>query len=262
MDSSIPSQPRRPVTVLSRVGETDYFRVVDPDYLQAARCGEFYHRPDFPDRHDANQLIRVRCDADDVVEEVERLYEGTGLAYRKVSGYDPVVWKYLGPELEARGWTVSREAMKVWRREPKGPPDTKLVVRDASPVSPDLETLFRNEDGSLDRGFVFEREEYARVGGQYFVGYHRGEPVSCTGWFSAGDVARYRYVYTIPSARGHGFASTLLRYVQKLPTVQDHEELAIFVAEEWPDTLYESMGFDTVGWFWSAFWREGGGEDD
>lgn len=101
----------------ARLGETEYAKLVDPACLRPSRCGEFYRRPDFPDRYDANQLIRLRCaDTGVIREEVEALYAGTGLPFRKVSGYDPAVWERVAADLEREGWTVSREATRSPRR--------------------------------------------------------------------------------------------------------------------------------------------------
>ena len=243
-------------SLLARLGETEYARVVDPAFLRKGRCGDAYRRPDFPDRHDGNQLVRARCRAGAVVEEVEAHFGGSGLGYRRVSGHDPGIWHGLAPDLEARGWTVAPEAMKVFRGRGDVAACAKLEIRAVDPWSPDLEALY-TRDGSLDRGFVFERGEHGRVGGEHLVGYHGGEPVTCTGWFAAGGVARYRHVYTRPGWRGRGFASAMVRHVQRLPAVRAKDALVIFVGEDGPDALYERLGFETAGWFWSALLKVG-----
>lgn len=238
-------------SLLARLGETEYAKVVDPAFLEEAPCGDVYRRPDFPDRHDGNQLVRARCPADELVREVEVHFGGTGLGYRRVSGHDPGIWRGLAPDLEGRGWTVAPEAMKVFRGTSDGAASPELEIRAVDPWCPDLETLY-TRDGSLDRGFVFERGEHERVGGEHLVGYHAGEPVTCTGWFAAGGVARYRHVYTRPRWRGRGFASAMVRHVRGLPEVRAQDALVIFVGEGGPDALYERLGFETAGWFWSA----------
>lgn len=44
----------------------------------------------------------------------------------------------------------------------------------------------------------------------------------------------------------------MIRHVQDLPAVGALDELVIFVGEGGPDRLYEALGFETVGHFWSA----------
>ena len=191
----------------ARLAETEYVKVVDPRFARPARFGTFYRHPGFPERHDANQLLRVRCGVEEVpalLAEVDELYAGSGLPFRRLSGHTPT-WPRLAEALEALGWSVHREAMKVHRRPAAGPANPDVAIRALPPDSPDLERL-RTHDGRLDPGFVFGRAQYDRVGGEYLVGYLAGRPACCTGWFFAGRIARFRYVYTAPWARGQGCA--------------------------------------------------------
>jgi predicted GNAT family acetyltransferase len=141
--------------------------------------------------------------------------------------------------------------MKVLRVPSQASLSTDLLIRAVDPYSADLEYLFTH-DGVLDRGFLFERTQYNRIGGEYVVGYSRSEPVACAGWFPSGELARFRYIYTVPAARGRGFASTLIRHVVHALSVRQRKEVVIFVGEGGPDELYERLGFRTLGHFWSA----------
>ena len=238
-----------------RLGETEY-GTVDPQHTQTTRFGTFYAHPQFPDRHDANQLCRVSCargEAPDMLAELERCYAPLNLDFRKVSGYRPDVWAYLEDELTARSWKVWTCSMMLYSAEPVRGPSPSLGVRAVQPDSADLESLFRS-DGHLDRGFELARSQFQRMGGEYLVGYLEDRPACCTGWFVQGRVARFRYVLTAPWARSQGCATSLIRHVQRHPEVRRQDGLVIFVGEDGPRRLYHDLGFRVVGQVWEATW--------
>lgn len=237
-----------------RLGETEYVGFIDPTHARETPFGTFYAHPDFPDRYDANQLCRVRCDADDtdpLLSHLEKLYEPLGLAFRKTSGADPAVWAHLGPDLEARDWTVSRDALLLFTGTPVYQGNRELEVRSVGPDSEDLASLYTH-DGRLDRGFELARSQFARVGGEYLVGYLEDGPACCAGWFPAVGLVRFRHVLTAPWARGRGCATRLIRHVQDHPEVRKRDGLVILVSAEGPRPLYEALGFRVAGWFWEA----------
>lgn len=237
----------------TRVGETEYVEI-DPAFVVASPFGDFYSHPDFPDRYDANQLCRVRLDAghtDELLRALERLYEPTGLSYRKVSGYDPDVWSHLAPTLSDAGWGVWTTHLMLHRADSLRPPNGDVIVSAVPSTSPDLELLHQTE-GSVDRGFELARRQSARMGGEHLVGYLAGKPVGRTGWFERNGVVRFRNVFTQPSARGRGVATTLIHHVQHHAAVQAADELAIMVNEDGPRRLYEELGFRRVMTFWEA----------
>jgi len=239
---------------LNLVAETEYAKTFDPRCVHPSRFGEFIHDTRFPDRTNGNQLRRVRCNPGELkalLEEIERLYRGTDLSYRKMSGHDPSTWDHLKNTLPPRGWSIKKESMKVLDEGPDPALASDLSIQVLEPDAPDLEQLF-TADGKLDRGFQFLRTRYERLGGQYVVGYAGGEPVSTTGWYAVAGVARFRYVYTKPSARGRGYASSLIKYICSLPEVAAQKGIAIFVGAEGPEQLYEALGFRTKGYFFEA----------
>lgn len=166
----------------TRLGETEY-ATFDPRYTEPGRYGSYYFHPDFPDRYDANQLFRVDCRPSEVAPMMEDLRirsRDRGLDFRKVSGYDPDVWRHLGPALADAGWSLWRSAVMVLSEEPTRKVNPDVVIRRVEPTSPDLEGLYR-ADGTLDRGFELARAQYGRLGGAYLVGQLDGRPACCTG---------------------------------------------------------------------------------
>ncbi len=237
-----------------QLAETDYHGFVDPRFTHECEFGTFYSHPDFPDRHDANQLCRTRCTAgesDRLIEALDRLRSTLRVETRQMSGGDPVTWAHLGPELKRQGWSLYSESMMLFtapsRRKARG----ALDVRSVAPTSPELEAFYTN-DGEVSRGFVLNRSQFERVGGEYLVGFLNGEPVCCTGWYPAAGYIRFRHVFTTPSARGRGCATSLIHHVQELPAVKAARGLVIMVAEGGPKALYEQLGFREASQFWGA----------
>lgn len=236
----------------ARIGETEYAEH-DPRFARPTPFGDFYSHPDFPDRYDANQLSRVSCGADDVdgmLQALDALYP-PDLAYRKVSGYSAEVWSHLEPALVDRGWGVWTTRILVHRRSAQKAPNPDVRIRAVPASSVELASFYQRDDG-LDRGFELSRAQAARVGGEYLVGFLDGEPAGCTGWFVRGGIARFRHVFTSPSFRGRGVATSLIHHVQEHPAVVACDELAILVAHDGPGPLYERLGFREVMHFWEA----------
>lgn len=232
--------------LLDRLAETEYAKVYDPAYGQDTRFGVFLHDPRFPDRFDANQLLRVRCgrgEHEALLAELRTRYEGLGLEFQKLSGHHMPSWEHLTEFLPRLGWRVTHDRVKVLSTEASRPVARHMVIRVVEPDDPDVEDLFVREEGLEDRGFEFRRTRYGRLGGEYLVGYVGGKPVCTSGWYIAAGVARFRYVYTRPEARGRGYASSLIQHICGLPAVKRQQAVAIFVGADGPERLYEALGF-------------------
>ena len=176
-----------------------------------------------------------------------------GLNYRKISGHDPATWEYLAPELEKAGWSVMSSSFKLHREPSTRPVNQELEIRVVDPMSKDLESLY-TRDGQIDGGFLLARAGSRRAGGEHLIGYSRGKPASCTGWFVVDRIARFRHVLTAPWARNRGYAGTLIQHVQLHQTVRTQDALVIFVSDDGPVALYEDLGFRTAGVMWDALY--------
>jgi hypothetical protein len=240
--------------LLNRLAETEYTAVADPDYVDDSLFGRFVTDPRFPNRYDANQHFDTRVGFGQVelfLRSLERCYDGTGLAYRKVCGHDPATCELLRPVLESKGFSVRRCWMMTFEHEPLRPinPDVRVeVVADPS-SHPDL-SLVHGGGMRSEGGFAYQVAQTERLGGETLLAWLDGRPAGTTGWFVVGGIARYRWVGTLPWARGRGVASTLVQYVQTRPEVQAQEALTIFCGEDGPVRLYESLGFVKQGWMW------------
>ena len=188
----------RPVT-LDRLVETEYVELADPAYTRQTPFGTFYHHPDFPDRHDANQLMRAVLPAtakpEALLDHLEELYSGTSITYHKMSGHDSTTFERLKPlfpeERRQVTWTM------VFEKDPQRHPNPDIIVEPVtSRNDADLDDLHRNAAGNISNGHRFARAQEARIGGEWVIGYVDGRPASSSGWYVVDGIARFRGVNT------------------------------------------------------------------
>lgn len=249
-------------SLLARLAEVEYVLFRDPARSRATPFGTFVHHPDFPTRYDCNQLLNCRCAPDQVPElarELDRLYAGLNLDFRKMSGHDDATLAALTPLFEREGWQVTRSRMTILSAPPVRPPNLAVRIRVVDALDPDLEAVAeRGKDGSISRGFLYHRSQTGRTRGEWLVAYLDGKPAGSTGWSIAGGIARFRFIGTIETARGRGVATTLIRHVADHPAVRAADHLCIHVNDDGPVRLYEDLGFRTVGRMWEAMWYPSG----
>lgn len=242
----------RPIT-LDRLSETEYVELADPAYTRQTPFGTFYHHPEFPTRHDANQLMRTVLPAgvEPVVllDHLEELYSTTSITYHKMSGHDPTTFERLKPlfpeDRRQICWTL------VLEREPERHANPDIIVEPVtSKNEADLDDLHRNAEGRISDGHRFARAQEARIGGEWVIGYVDRRPASSSGWFIVDGIARFRGVNTKEWAQNQGAATTMIHYVQNHPVVQAQDALTIFCTDEGPLRVYEELGFVKRGWMW------------
>jgi len=98
----------------ARLAETEYHRLIDPQYLYPSRFGDFYNHAGFRTRHDAHQLCRTICQAGQVVDllqEIDQLYAGLGLGHKKISGHDLATYHNIEPEKPI--WLISTASIRA-----------------------------------------------------------------------------------------------------------------------------------------------------
>ena len=187
-----------------------------------------------------------------MLQELDRELADSGLKFRKVSGYDPVVWAHLEPVLQEAGWEIVTCSIMLHQTPSVRKSNPRVHVRSVDVSSSDLADLYCT-DGELDRSFELERTQFRRVGGEYLVGYLDSQPACCTGWYVVNGVARFRHVFTAPWARNRGCATSLILHVQNHAEVRAQDGLVIMVnPEDGPETLYRELGFQHVAAFWEA----------
>lgn len=85
--------------------------------------------------------------------------------------------------------------------------------------------------------------------GDFLVAFSGGEAVGCAAWRSHGDdgtVAELKRMYTVPEARGKGFARALLAAVEESARRQGRRRLILETGHAQPEAirLYETSGYD------------------
>ena len=248
--------------LLDRMAETEYFLFRDPEYTERSEFGTFISHPGFPSRYDCNQLFECSCTPGrerDFWNELERLYGGRGLAFRKISGHDPVGLSVLEPFLSKAGWIFSKVRIMLWETEPEIPENPAVVVKAVDPFSPDLEMLYTEKSqskggGGLDQGFAYHRSQTGRTKVEWLVAYLDGSPAGNTGWFTTGGMAGFTWVGTRREFRRRGVATSLVRQVQKRSGAA-LGALAILANEE-GGRLYGKLGFRDKGTLWEGLWLD------
>lgn len=179
-----------------------------------------------------------------------------GLAYRHVA----VEHQQVGPELEAAfraaGWKVERDVVMVLSGPADRPADTSVV--DDAGEDEVVEIMRRWYAGDepnpaeIDQLADYGRRESRALGDQ-LLGVRRGDGrlVAITKLRSDGPTAEVEDVYTVPEARGHGFARALISRAVDLARGAGHD-LVFIVADDvdWPKLLYERLGFRSAGFVW------------
>ena len=88
------------------------------------------------------------------------------------------------------------------------------------------------------------------VGARFFLTEREGEPAACCQLLGADGVGQVEEVYTAAAHRGHGLASAVVR-TAIAAAHERGDDLVMILADagDWPQKLYERLGFETVDRF-------------
>jgi GNAT superfamily N-acetyltransferase len=184
-----------------------------------------------------------------------------GSRYRHIAVED----QRTGPELEeafrAAGWKVERDVVMVLSGPADRPSETG-VADDAGEdeVAEIMRRWYGDDEPStteIDQLLEYGRRE-SRALGDRLLGVRSGDGqlVAITKLRSDGRTAQVEDVYTVPEARGRGFARALISRAVDLACGAGND-LVFIVADDadWPKLLYERLGFRSAGFLWQ-FHRE------
>jgi len=178
-----------------------------------------------------------------------------GSEYRHVA----VEHQQAGPGLEqafrTAGWKVERDVVMVLSEpaDRRADPD---VAEDAGEDEM-LELMRRWYEGDEEPDEIDQLVDYSRreshALGDRLLGVRSGDGrlVAITKLRSDGRTAQVEDVYTVPEARGRGFARALLSRAAELAR-EGGDDLVFIVADDadWPKLLYERLGFRSAGFLW------------
>lgn len=191
---------------------------------------------------------------DSLVELAEELQ--AGLPYRQIA----VEHQHAGPKLEdafrAAGWKVDRDRLMVMSAAPDREADTSVAVDAGEEEVLELMRRWHDEDDpgprELEELVAYSLRE-SRVHGDRLLGVRSsdGRLVAISKLRSDGRTAQVEDVYTVPEARGRGFARALVSRAVEL--ARDGGDDLIFITaddQDWPKLLYGRLGFRPIGRVW------------
>jgi GNAT superfamily N-acetyltransferase len=214
--------------------------------------GVAYFTPAHPTKWDLNLLVvddAAGAGAGELIAEAERLQAPAGLRHRKVEVQQG--GEAVANDFTAAGWSADRLVVMLRRG---------TDVRGETPPAEVRETGFEAVRGLMEawyRESMSEAEardlgdadaDSARVSGaRYFLAERDGEPGAACELLGGDGVGQVESVYTAAAHRGHGLGSAVVRAA----IAASHErgdDLVLILADaaDWPQRLYERLGFETV----------------
>ncbi|HYB28430.1 MAG TPA: GNAT family N-acetyltransferase [Solirubrobacteraceae bacterium] len=178
-------------------------------------------------------------------------------------GYLDIAFEHQesGPAVEHAfrnaSWKVQRDLLMILSSGPDRVVDTGVVIDAGEDEMMDLMGRWYAEDPGPDpmeraQLVEFTRRE-ARVHGDRMLGVRSTDDqlVSMTKLRSDGRTVQIEDVYTVPEARGRGYARAMVSHAVELAR-EDGAELIFITADDndWPKLLYARIGFRPVGHVW------------
>lgn len=225
------------------------------DSFRSIDAGIVVSTPSLPAVWAANQ-VRV-ADAltfEELIDLADR--EMAECDYRQVAVENQAAGPGLEQAFRTAGWKVERDVLMVLAGSSDRPGDASVVV-DAGEEEV-LELMRRwYEDGEPTPAEVDQLADYGRretrALGDRLLGVRSGDGrvVAITKLRSDGRTAQVEDVYTVPEARGRGFARALISRAVELAR-DGGQDMTFIVADDagWPKLLYERLGFRIVGRLW------------
>jgi GNAT superfamily N-acetyltransferase len=231
------------------------------DEIRTIAAGVVVRTPSLPAVWAANQVrvtesLRYR----QLVELAEEHLPGLG--YLDIALEDQETGPALERAFRHAGWKTQRDLLMTMSRAPDRVADTGIAVEVSEDESLELMGRWYAEDpgptATGHRQLVDYTRRESRVHGDRLLGVRDrdGRVVAMTKLRSDGRTAQVEDVYTVPEARGRGYARALVSRAIELGR-QAGAELIFITAddEDWPKLLYARLGFRPLGHVWH-FHRE------
>jgi ribosomal protein S18 acetylase RimI-like enzyme len=209
-----------------------------------------------PRVHDLNFLRAEQADdatAEEVAAEAERVQGAAGIGHRRVNVRSEEQRERLEPGFAALGWKPERFVLMIQRRGPDRPAEDEVLEVDEPTLRPLWAEAIRTQPHGKDEALVQQILEHRRAVGQaiptqYFAAEGGGKLVAHAELYSKDDVGQVENVFTLPDYRGRGLARALvLRGVAESQAAGNDLTFLVADADDWPQRLYEKLGFETVG---------------
>jgi len=212
--------------------------------------------PEHPTKWDLNLLVVDElgsAGADELIAEAERLQAPAGLRHRKVQllhGGDE-----LADGFGAAGWTPDEVVVMALRgADVRGAAESTVRETGFEAVRELMEAWYLETMTACEaRDLTDSDADTANAAGaRYFLAEREGEPAACCHLLGADGVGQVEGVYTAAAHRGHGLASAAIR-AAIAASRERGDDLVMIIAEadDWPQSLYERLGFEIVDRSWS-----------
>ncbi len=210
--------------------------------------------PAHPTKWDLNLLMvddASGATAEELVAEAERLQAPAGLRHRKIEalgGADALVDGFA-----AAGWTAERLVVMVLRAaDVRGEAPAQVREADFGPVRGLMEQWYGETMSAAEaRDLADADTDTALVsGGHFFIVERDGDAAACCVLLGQDGIGQVEEVYTSKAHRGHGLASAVIRAAIAASRERGDDLVMIMAdADDWPQRLYERLGFETVDEF-------------
>jgi ribosomal protein S18 acetylase RimI-like enzyme len=201
--------------------------------------------------HDLN-FLRAE-EPHDATAEAERVQGGAGIAHRRVNIRDEAQRGRLEPQFVGLGWKPERFVLMVLRHEPDRPAEREVLEVDEPTMRPLWAEAIRAEPHGKDEMLVQQilehrRDMAAALPTRLFAAEAEGKLVAHAELYSHDGVGQVEDVVTLEPYRGRGLARALvLRAAAESRAAGNDVTFLVADADDWPQRLYERLGFETVG---------------
>jgi GNAT superfamily N-acetyltransferase len=214
--------------------------------------GTAYFTPEHPTKWDLNLLVvddAAGLSAEQLLAEAERLQAPAGLRHRKIefhTGADALVEGFT-----AAGWSAERVVVMLLRPDADQRGEARALVREvAFPAVRSLMEQWYGEAMSAAEARDLadaDADSALTSGARFFLTERGGDPAACCMLLAGDGIGQIEEVYTAKPHRGAGLASAVIRTAIAAARERGDDLIMILAdADDWPQRLYERLGFETV----------------
>ena len=206
--------------------------------------------------HDLNFLRAEEpgdATAEELAAEAERVQGAAGIGHRRVNIRGEEQRERLEPQFVRLGWEPQRFVLMVQRREPDRPAEHEVREVDEPTLRPLWAEAIRSEPHGQDETLVQQILEHRRDVGQaiptrLFAAEADGKLVAHTSSIPRTASARSRTSTRWRTTAEEAWrARSSLRGVAESHAAGNDLTFLVADADDWPQRLYEKLGFETVG---------------
>jgi ribosomal protein S18 acetylase RimI-like enzyme len=174
------------------------------------------------------------------------------MKHRGVKTRQPALAAELEPEFEHLGWDVDRTLVMVLQREPDREGLVEVQQVDRKEVESLRLALMKEHPWITPEAAPQLLELDRRIAEVHrdrsFAARHDGKFASCCRLYQQDGVGQVENVETLPQGRNQGLARAVVLAAIEASR-EDGDELIFITADatDWPQKLYERLGFDEVG---------------